>query len=117
MSVDFTIATRMEDGSYWHGECDASFNVSNANAAAILDALGIEWDSCGSVDAREMIGRCAAWRAVGVAQERAATQGVGANGCRWYEGGIDRAYIERRIGQMEALAELARDRGGEVGWS
>lgn len=123
--MTFTICERVElaDGrEVWsHGSCDAQFNVHNQGGMALLRSIGVEPDSCGTLDAADVVARCVTWRAVdaparGVAP---ASQGVGARGARWYEGGVDADYVAVRVGWLEELARLALASGPDVqvGWA
>ena len=122
MGATFTIAERVEiDGrEVWsHGTCDASFSVHNQGAAAILRAIGHEWDSCGTIEAADTVARCVTWRAVGepAAVTVEADSGVGAHGMRWVECGVDEDYVRTRIGWLEELARVAVASGRQVGWA
>jgi hypothetical protein len=108
MSMTFTIARRMDDGAWWHGHHDAAFNVHNAGGFAILEAIGIEADYCGSHDAADVHARCVAWRATHPAApaERPMVRV-----------GVDDDYVAERIPRLEALAQVAAAEGAAVGWS
>jgi len=108
MSMDFTIARRMDDGSWWHGHHDAAFNVHNQGGCAILRAIGIEPDACGSHDAADVHARCVTWRATHAAPAPAA---------RPITVGVDESYVATRIVRLEALARIAAAEGADVGWS
>lgn len=119
MSVTFTVATRMDDGSWWHGHHDAAFNVANGTARAIMDAIGIPFDYCGSHDAADVHARCVAFRAAGDAQAHAVEGFVErGGGATMIECGISAERIERNVARMEEVARCAMAvPGAEVGWS
>jgi hypothetical protein len=118
MSMTFTIARRMDDGAWWHGDHDAAFNVHNAGGCAILASLGFETDYCGTLDAAEVLRRCVTFRAVDAPArgtvEPAVHTGAGAT---MVECGFDVEYVRERIGRLEALARIAVAEGAAVGWS
>lgn len=118
MSMTFSIVSNDGDG-YFHGECDATFNVHNSGGYAIIRAIGAVEDSCGSMPADEVLAACVAFRATEADVSHVtvpAAQGVGEGGARWVECGVDENYVRTRIGWLEELAELARAGGYEVGW-
>lgn len=118
MSMTFTIARRMEDGAWWHGEHDAAFNVHNAGGFAVLESIGIEADYCGSHDAADVHARCVAWRAAdGRAHGTFPASDVRGAGARMVTCGVDRAYVAERIARLEELARIAAGEGAAVGWS
>ena len=117
MSVDFTIATEHEDGSWYHGACDYSFNLANANASMILRAIGLPDDPCGSADAEDVLARCATFRAVGHAVGRATEITQKPGRALIVSVGRPPEYVHERIGWLEKLAEYARANGYAVGWS
>ena len=108
MSMDFTIARRMDDGAWWHGPHDAAFNVHNQGGCAILRAIGIDPDSCGSHDAADVHARCVAWRA---------THAEPSGARPMVRVGVDDDYVAERIAWLEELARIAVAEGAEVGWS
>lgn len=120
MSMTFTIARRMDDGAWWHGDHDAAFNVHNAGGYAILRTIGIEPDYCGTADAADVVARCVTWRAVdaparGVVEPRV----TGGDGhAIMVECGVGYEYVAERIARLEALARIAvAEDGAAVGWS
>jgi len=119
MSMDFTIARRMEDGSWWHGHHDAAFNVANATGYAIMRAIGIEPDTCGSIDGADAYARAVAFRAVGDPAEHAVAgfDTRGEAGCRTISMGVPAERIAARMVQFEELARIAAAEGAHVGWS
>lgn len=121
MSMTFTIAHRIDvDGrEVWsHGECDATFNVHNAGGYAILASLGFEADTCGSLDAGEVLRRCVTFRAVDApAQGTVEPRVERGQGATMVECGFDVEYVRTRIGLLEELARVAAGMGAAVGWS
>lgn len=118
MSMTFTIARRMADGAWWHGEHDAAFNVHNAGGMAILESIGIEPDYCGSHDAADVLARCVAWRATDAeAHGTFPASDVRGDGARMVTVGVSREYVAHRVGCLEELARIAVGEGAAVGWS
>ena len=108
MSMTFTIARRMDDGAWWHGHHDAAFNVHNSGGCAILRAIGLEADCCGSHDAADVVARCVTYRATH-ADAPAVRPMVRV--------GVDDDYVAERVVQLEELARIAAAEGAAVGWS
>lgn len=84
-------------------------NVSNANAAHLLTALGYApayFGTLEAVDVLDRIGRVLRAMGSGASDEftRPTVEGQGAGGCRFIDFGVDREYILRRLGELQALA-------------
>ncbi len=101
-------------------ECSIEVNVSNVNALAILERLGIECDAeygiMGECDAADMIARAMLGN-IGRDDSGAAAQEYrGAGGCRVIEGSVRPGYYADRLGSIAELAAYAAERGLLVAW-
>lgn len=94
-------------------------NVSNVNAAALLDTLGIYADNpqenrlCGSLDAEAFMGRVLIAQAISPVDAGipATTSGM-VTDCGRPEG-----YIDDKLIQLESIAQIAMERGVSVVWA
>jgi len=102
-----------ETGLYW--DCvDAEgcshtalgLNMSNANAADVIEALGLEFDYCGSIEVQDLLGRTTL-RAALPADEPVPTATDG----NMIYCGRDEGYISERAGILTTLALRAREDG------
>lgn len=114
------------DGDYAHAvrdtDADPSVNVTNTNAATILDALGLsvegEIELCGSAPAEEFLGRVLLALAVapsdaGVPSFVETTPGR----ATVYHGGRPDGYLQQRLNQLHAVAEFASCHRVTVAWA
>jgi hypothetical protein len=96
--------------------CSAGINVSNTNAAQILERLGIEFDYCGHFDPADLFGRAAVGN-IGRDDSGIATTVEGGDGCATLiECGLRPGYFEDRLGRLAELAQDAIQRGMLVSW-
>jgi hypothetical protein len=117
MSVTFSAAT-----STFHAEFganvlmdvpaaeDLSINMSNSNAARVASTLGIDLDAegwCGSMDAKDFLGRVLVALALEPADAGMPSHEVPTGGVRWVECGRPAGYAQERLAQLHALAEWA----------
>jgi hypothetical protein len=97
-------------------ECSLSLNISNANAAQILDRLGIEFDHCGAFDPADLFGRAAVGN-IGRDDSGVAASVIGGNGrVALIECGLPAGYFEDRLGALTRLAQYAIEHGTLVSW-
>lgn len=89
--------------------CGSSLNVSNSNAFAILAALGIELDDCGTIEASDLLGRA---MVSGVGRDDSGTADV-VDG-RMVDCGLRAGYFADRFGALADLATLAIERGYSI---
>lgn len=109
MSITFFIAGR---------DSDESMNLSNSNAWALLEWVGIPPDHGGAVSARELaaLARRRLWPEVcergdeGISPSVTKTPGC----CTLIDSGRRPGYFQERAGQLLRLAEAAGD--GVIAW-
>jgi len=93
-------------------------NMSNVNAAYIIDLMGIEFDYCGSIPAAELLERIAFGEVVGGGDEGTVTVAYRAEGgATMVDCGRPAGYADMRLGQLREVAEWAAAHGREVTWS
>ena len=126
MSVTFTAATRTfvaEFNAEVLMSCpeaeDLEANMSNANAAVVCGALGIdleEWGWCGSLPAEDFLGRVLLALAIQPADEGIPVHETTVPGqVRWIECGRRPGYIQERLAQLHDLAQWAVAHDAEIG--
>jgi len=96
--------------------CSAGVNVSNTNAAQILDRLGIEFDYCGVIDPADLFGRAAVANIGRDDSGVDATEISGDGHATMIDCGMRNGYFADRLGSLERLASLAMDRGLLIAW-
>jgi len=124
MSITFNVARETEHPEFGTvieavpGFDRYSVNVSNANAFALLDRLGIEDpDYCGSIEAEDFLGRTM------VANVGRPDDGVGSaefrgeGGCTVIDCGVRPGYFDDRMGSLATLASIALGGGYFVSWA
>jgi hypothetical protein len=95
------------------------FNVSNSNAAAILDVLGIyandeqEDRLCGSLDATAFMGRVLIAQAISPVDAGIPTTTSG----MMTDFGRPEGYLDAKLIELESIARIAMDRGLSVVWA
>jgi hypothetical protein len=131
MSVDIYAEDDMRG---WEREDGSWVNMSNANAADVLSALGL--DACAlatqgaALDADDLLGRCLIALAVAPEDEGfdayeltrdevyanplLAALGGGEGGPRVFRGGRRPGYLQERVRQVASIAEGAKARGVRV---
>lgn len=114
--------TRMVRTSDEAAEDSVGFNLNNGNARSFLLLLEIdERDLCGSRSMPDMVRAVQRARASFDyrvdALTRKASQGAGERGCRWFSGGVDAEYFERRLTEFsELLADWIELGADAVSW-
>ncbi len=102
------MTTTIEPSTYgtpFWGEDAPSINLSNHNAAVMLEHVGITLDVCGGMSGREFLAL------VEVAQAKAPT------GALSLAYGRDAEYVRGVLSEVRAVAEWATERGLEVQWA
>ena len=97
--------------------CSLEVNVSNANAALLLERLGVEFDYCGTVDASDFLARA---MLANVGRDDSGTATVtdsGGGGATMVDCGLRPGYYGDRFDSLAALATWCAARGYLVGWS
>lgn len=136
MSVTFTFNERTtcshrceradcDDARIYMGWCDHAeaaeaacgcrafdVNVSNANAAAILERLDIPFDYCGQVDAADLLGRAMLGN---VGRDDSGVRSVRDGNV--IDCGRRVGYFDEVLGALASLATEAQRRGVTVVWS
>lgn len=98
-------------------ECSLSLNVSNTNAAQIIDRLGVEFDYCGVIDPADLFGRAAVGN-IGRDDSGMETTVIGGDGrATLVECGLPAGYFEDRLGALAHLAQYAIEHGTLVSWA
>lgn len=133
MSVDFAAVKGEGFATEWLAE---PVNVSNANAAALLEVLGLRPDTepegeflgglplfgelCGEADGESFLGRVLTARALLDARGDEGTPAVQTGGhgtAVIVDCGRAPGYFERRLSELEDLATTAIAAGGKVTWA
>lgn len=91
--------------------CSVEVNMSQTNAAAVIERLGVTFDYCGTIDPDELIGR-------------ALTGNVGRDDTgvnhthtgNMIDCGVRPGYYNDRLGQLADLATYAKDNGFQISW-
>jgi len=97
--------------------CSRSVNVSNTNASAILERLGVEFDYCGSIDAADMLGRALVGN-IGRDDSGVDSTEDARLGCAtMIDCGLRPGYFDDRLGQIADLADYAARHGHLILWS
>ena len=100
-----------------------AINLSNANAAHVLDALGFgddvrAGDLCGTVDGEDFLGRVLMADAVSPEDEGVPSHEIArAGNAQWIEGGRPPGYLQDRLAQLRDLAQAATEGGYQVTWA
>jgi hypothetical protein len=125
VSVTFSLAEFQETDQFGtvlcHLDSDLNVNVSNANARALLDRLGIEaGDLFGETTPEDLLGRALVGN---VGRDDGGVDAVETPG-EWFGGGatmidcgIRPGYFEDRMAALVALATHARDHDLMIGWA
>ena len=98
-------------------ECALPVNVSNGNAAAILERLGLEFDYCGTVDASDFLGRALVANVGRDDSGVAPHEERGEGGALLVDCGQSVGYFDSRMAALVTLATVAVERGHGIGWS
>lgn len=96
--------------------CSAAVNMSNANAAQVIERLGLDFDYCGTIAAADLLGRAMLGT---VGRDDSGVPSVedrGENGARVIECGLPAGYFAARLGSLADLATLALARGVGITW-
>jgi hypothetical protein len=134
MSVTFN-GTRVDTSVSWgtrivrtedeRAEDSVGFNMANGNASAFLRLLAIPLDDesglCGSLPMADMVRAVQRARASFEYRVDAVTcapsEGRGAQGCRFFSGGVDESYFVRRLAEFsELLADWIELGADGVSW-
>lgn len=97
---------------------DPEVNVSNVNAATLLDVLGIQVGAefedrcCGVMPADEFLGRVLVARALNPADAGVPVIQVG----NVVDCGRAEGYVDERLEQLQSVAEFATSKGLQVSW-
>jgi len=102
-------------------DVDPSMNVSNTNAAHLLELLGLVENGSvfmyGSIPAVDMRGRILLARALAAGDVgRPATVTRSENGPTVHDGGRQVGYADKRLDQLEAIVDFAETHGVDVSW-
>lgn len=96
--------------------CSVQVNMSNANAALVIERLGLPFDYAGSIAAEDLLARAMLGNigrddsGVGEAVER------GAGGATMVDCGVRPGYFADRLGALADLAAFAIERGWGIAW-
>lgn len=96
--------------------CSVELNVSNANAAAILERLGLEADEYGVLDPADMLGRVMVGNIGRSDDGMADSVSVGSGGAINVDCGVRAGYFADRFGALADLVMVASDRNMLVVW-
>lgn len=96
--------------------CSLSVNVSEHNAALILERLGVEFDYCGMIDPADLLGRAMVGNIGRDDSGVASTEDRGERGARMIDCGLRAGYYEDRFGRLAELASAAVRLGLVVSW-
>jgi len=94
-----------------------SVNVSNSNAFALLDRLGIDADYCGSMAAEDFLGRAMVANVGRCDEGFAPTTERGQGGATMIDCGVRPGYFDDRMSSLAELASTAAARGFLVAWA
>lgn len=111
MSVTFSL----ESNPAHLQDTPIELNLSNSNAAIVMQALGYEFDYCGTIEPKDIcpfIQRCdLALAAINqfpsLDSGREPEESTGEKGARWIDCGVPAGYLYERISQLRALAMIA----------
>jgi hypothetical protein len=93
-------------------------NMSNVNAAYIIDLMGIEFDYCGSIPAAELLERVTFGQVVGGGDEGTVAVAYRTEGgATMVDCGRSAGYADMRLEQIREVAEWAAAHGRDVVWS
>jgi len=92
-------------------------NVSNSNAFALLDRLGIEADYCGSMAAEDFLGRAMVANVGRFDDGIESSTERGQGGATVIDCGLRPGYFEDRMASLANLASAATARGFLVAWA
>lgn len=96
--------------------CGLDLNVSNSNARAILDALGVPFDHCGTIAPMVLLNRVRT-RGGDVADEGTDTvTDWDPRRATLVECGRPEGYFASRFGALADLAAVAMERGLSISW-
>ena len=115
MSITFSPQTSRDN--LWE---EASLNVSNANGLALLSAMGVEADYCGSMDAEAFLGHVLVGLATcdDSALEPCESMGfLGMLNVRVHDMGRREGYMSDRLNVLRDIALTAQEHGLAVTWS
>jgi hypothetical protein len=108
MSMDFTPGTDWEHG----------VNMHNRGAARVLEALGYDPDPIAmeglTADATDFLGRVLLAEALEPHDQGRPGYDKPGPGARWHEAPVEDGDLQRRLGQVREVAELAIRRGEPV---
>jgi len=111
-------------GALFYEASPHELNVSNGNAAALCAAAGLTMDEygCGTLPVEELPAvRSRVVNALNDARDRAThavapSEGRGAAGCHWIDGGVSDDYLQRRLAALLRLVEYAHANGYALTW-
>lgn len=97
---------------------DAAMDLSNANARAVVEALGFDADDeCFSLEIGAVIAACTRWQAkanFAASPEVPVSEEQGALGCRMVDLGRPEGYLNDRIATLHRMAVEGRKRGATL---
>lgn len=120
MSITFSLAYQptghpLADAIAWANE-RVMVNMSNTNAALVIERLGLEFDYSGSISADDLLGRALVGN-IGRDDTGTATHVDAAAGrATIVECGLPDGYFDSRLGALAELAEAAQAFGVPVTW-
>lgn len=116
MSVTFTAYNPTTEEFVSDSE-ELEVNVSNANAATLLEVLGLDTiELMGAESAEGFLGRVLMASAVSP-EDAGIPAHVAVGNPRWIEGGRRPGYIQERLEQLRTLAEFARSGQAQITWA
>ncbi|WP_082921137.1 MULTISPECIES: hypothetical protein [unclassified Rhodococcus (in: high G+C Gram-positive bacteria)] len=98
------------------GEDVPDLNVSNANAATLLDVLGFSGECSGACSAEDFLGRVLTAEALSPQDAGVPAHQVGASP-RVIDCGRRAGYIQERLEELRVIAEWARAHDRRVQWA
>ena len=113
MSIDFYPAHYIAENHIGIVAGGPTLNVSNRNAALIIERLGVEFDYCGSIDADDLLGRALVGN-VGRDDSGDPAIEIAPN---FIEGGLRAGYFDDRLGEIVEIATWAKANGAFVAWA
>lgn len=116
MSITFAATlTENPDGS-WNDVGGPSLNVSNTNAALLLERLGVEFDHSGSIDADDLLGRALTANVGRDDNGMPAAEYHEPGKLRMTDCGLRPGYFEDRLAVLVTVANHAQSHGVSVTW-
>lgn len=115
--VAYRYCDHIEDERAACPDCSLEVNVSNTNAALILERLGVEFDYCGSLSADEAYSRAMLANVGRDDSGQAASVSKAEGGATWVDCGLEAGYFDRQMSRIATLAEAGMAQSRKVVWA